>query len=128
MINFKRNQVKFELIGNIRPLNIYPSEVEDVLYKHSAVEECSVVGMPHPEYGEAVSAYVVKKQDRICAEDDLILFCKERIASFPAAFFVLLPASTGTGIIPSNFLFGYYRFCRIQQNFQIGNILRLIRF
>ena len=46
-------------------LNIYPSEVEDVLYKHSAVEECSVVGMPHPEYEEAVTAYVIKKQGRI---------------------------------------------------------------
>jgi len=76
--------VQFELIGNNRPLNIYPSEVEDVLYKHSAVEECAVVGMPHPEYGEAVTAYVIKKQDRICAEDDLILFCKQRIASYKA--------------------------------------------
>jgi long-chain acyl-CoA synthetase len=65
-------------------LNIYPSEVEDVLYKHSAVEECSVIGMPHPEYGEAVTAYVIKKQDRICAEDDLIRFCKKRIASYKA--------------------------------------------
>ncbi len=65
-------------------LNIYPSEVEDVLYEHAAVEECSVVGMPHPEYGEAVTAYVIKKQDRLCAADDLIRFCKERIASYKA--------------------------------------------
>jgi len=84
MINFKQNQVQFELIGNNNPLNIYPSEVEDVLYKHSAVEECSVVGMPHPEYGKAVTALVIKKQDRICAEDNLILFCKQRIASYKA--------------------------------------------
>jgi long-chain acyl-CoA synthetase len=65
-------------------LNIYPSEVEDVLYRHPEVEECAVVGVPHPEYGEAVSAYVIKKQDRICTEEDLIRFCKEKIASYKA--------------------------------------------
>ena len=52
--------------------------------EYTTVEECSVVGMPNPEYGEAVTAYVIKKQDRICAEDDLIRFCKKRIASYKA--------------------------------------------
>ena len=66
-------------------LNIYPSEVEDVLYRHSEVEECAVAGVPHPEYGEAVSAYVIKKENRICTEEDLILFCKEKIASYKAS-------------------------------------------
>jgi len=65
-------------------LNIYPSEVEDVLYRHSTVEECAAVGMPHPEYGEVVTAYVIKKQNRICTEEDLIRFCKEKIASYKA--------------------------------------------
>jgi len=65
-------------------LNVYPTEVEEVLYTHPAVEECAVVGMPHAEYGEAVTAYVKVKQRQSCSENDLITFCKQRIASYKA--------------------------------------------
>jgi long-chain acyl-CoA synthetase len=65
-------------------LNVYPTEVEEILYTHAAVEECAVVGMPHTEYGEAVSAFVKKKQGLECSEDDLIDYCKKRIASYKA--------------------------------------------
>jgi long-chain acyl-CoA synthetase len=63
-------------------LNVYPTEVEEILYTHPAVEECAVVGMPHIEYGEAVSAFVKRKQGRECSEKDLIDHCKKHIASF----------------------------------------------
>jgi long-chain acyl-CoA synthetase len=65
-------------------LNVYPTEVEEVLYTHAAVEECAVIGMPHAEYGEAVTAFVKVKQGLECSEGDLIGFCKERIASYKA--------------------------------------------
>ena len=65
-------------------LNVYPTEVEEILFTHPAVEECAVVGMPHADYGEAVTAYVKIKQKHTCSEDDLIIFCKERIASYKA--------------------------------------------
>ena len=65
-------------------LNVYPTEVEEVLYTHAAVEECAVIGMPHVEYGEAVTAFVKIKQGLACSEADLIGFCKERIASYKA--------------------------------------------
>ena len=39
--------------------NIYPREIEEVLLRHPAVAECSVVGRPHPEWGEEVVAFVV---------------------------------------------------------------------
>jgi long-chain acyl-CoA synthetase len=65
-------------------LNVYPTEVEEVLYTHAAVEECAVIGMPHAEYGEAVTAVVKVKQGRACSEADLIAFCKKRIASYKA--------------------------------------------
>lgn len=66
-------------------LNVYPREVEEVIYTHKAVEECSVVGLSHPEYGEAVTAFVrlKKGRDSVC-KDDLIGFCKERMASYKA--------------------------------------------
>ena len=65
-------------------LNVYPTEVEEILYTHGTVEECAVVGMPHKEYGEAVTAFVKIKKGGICAENDLIRFCKEKIASYKA--------------------------------------------
>jgi long-chain acyl-CoA synthetase len=65
-------------------LNVFPTEVEEVLYTHAAVEECAVVGTPHSEYGEAVTAFVKIKQGHACSEEDLIGFCKARIASYKA--------------------------------------------
>jgi acyl-CoA synthetase (AMP-forming)/AMP-acid ligase II len=56
--------------------------VEEILYTHEAVEECAVVGIPHTEYGEAVSAFVKKKQGVECSEADLIAYCKKSIASY----------------------------------------------
>jgi long-chain acyl-CoA synthetase len=72
-------------------LNVYPTEVEEVLYTHDAVEECGVVGTPHEEYGEAVTAFIVLKKQKKASEEDLIRFCKGKIASFKApkkVFFV----------------------------------------
>lgn len=63
-------------------LNVYPTEVEEVLYTHPCVEECAVVGMPHKEYGEAVSALVKRKQGFKCSDTDLIDYCKKQIASY----------------------------------------------
>ena len=63
-------------------MNVFPTEVEEILYTHPAVEECAVIGMPHTEYGEAVSAFVKRKQGRECSEKDLIDHCKKHIASY----------------------------------------------
>jgi long-chain acyl-CoA synthetase len=64
--------------------NIYPREVEEVLYEHPAVLEAAVVGVPDPYRGETVKAFVVLKpeyQQRISAED-LQKFCRERLAAY----------------------------------------------
>ncbi len=65
-------------------LNIYPAEVENVLYRHDSVEECAVAGLPHEEYGEAVAAFVQLKPGREVVESDLIKFCKKWMASYKA--------------------------------------------
>jgi long-chain acyl-CoA synthetase len=62
--------------------NVYPKEVEDLLHTHEAINECGVVGLPHPEYGEAVTAFVTLKHGRRTDEKELIAFCKERIANY----------------------------------------------
>jgi long-chain acyl-CoA synthetase len=60
--------------------NIYPREIEEVLLRHPAVAECSVVGRPHAEWGEEVVAFVVKKAPLETA--DLDSLCLDNIARF----------------------------------------------
>jgi long-chain acyl-CoA synthetase len=60
--------------------NIYPREIEEVLLRHPAVAECSVVGRPHPEWGEEVVAFVVKKAPLPPGELDAL--CLQNIARF----------------------------------------------
>jgi len=60
--------------------NIYPREIEEVLLRHPAVAECSVVGRPHPEWGEEVVAFVVSRQGITPQELDSL--CLEHIARF----------------------------------------------
>jgi long-chain acyl-CoA synthetase len=60
--------------------NIYPREIEEVLLRHPAVAECSVVGRPHPEWGEEVVAFVVAKGK--LQTEDLDSLCLDNIARF----------------------------------------------
>jgi long-chain acyl-CoA synthetase len=62
--------------------NVYPKEVEDLLHQHRAVNECGVVGLPHKEYGEAVTAFVTVKPNATVEERELIAFCKEKMAGY----------------------------------------------
>jgi acyl-CoA synthetase (AMP-forming)/AMP-acid ligase II len=60
--------------------NIYPREIEEVLLRHPAVAECSIVGRPHPEWGEEVIAFIVKKSNLRIEELDSL--CLDNIARF----------------------------------------------
>jgi long-chain acyl-CoA synthetase len=62
--------------------NIYPREVEDVLYAHPHIAEAAVVGMPDPLMGEEVLAVVVLKPDARVDADAIIAFCQERLAKY----------------------------------------------
>jgi long-chain acyl-CoA synthetase len=62
--------------------NIYPKEVEDVLYKHPQVLEAAVVGVPDPTYGEEVKAFVVLKTPNSVSEQELIDFCKQYLPTY----------------------------------------------
>ena len=62
--------------------NIYPREVEEVLLLHPAIREVAVVGVPDSEWGESVVAVVVKNEGHVPDQQELDLFCLERIARF----------------------------------------------
>lgn len=70
--------------------NIYPREVEEVLLRHEAVAEVSVIGQPHPEWGEEVVAVVVPVAGRMVKREELDRMCGEWIARFkrPKHYFV----------------------------------------
>ncbi|RPJ11979.1 MAG: long-chain-fatty-acid--CoA ligase [Deltaproteobacteria bacterium] len=82
--------------------NVYSTEVENVLYMHPAILECAVVGIPDAKWGEAVKGIVVLKPGQRAAENEIIQFCKERIAHYKAPksidFIDALPR-TGSGKI-----------------------------
>jgi long-chain acyl-CoA synthetase len=61
---------------------VWPREVEDVLYQHSAVREAAVVGVPDDYRGETVKAFVSLRPGADATEAELITFCKERMAAY----------------------------------------------
>jgi long-chain acyl-CoA synthetase len=80
--------------------NVYPREVEEVLYEHPAVAEAAVVGLPHPTHGEEVGAAVVLKPGAEATPAELRAFCQERVAAFKYPRQVWLEAAlpkTATG-------------------------------
>jgi long-chain acyl-CoA synthetase len=62
--------------------NVYPRELEEVLYEHPAVREAAVVAIPHPELGEEVGAAVALKAGAEATEDDLRDFVKAQVAAY----------------------------------------------
>ena len=63
-------------------VNIYPREIEEVLYRHPAVSEASVIGLPDEHWGEVVKAVVVPKLGARVTEAEIIDFCAKNLAGF----------------------------------------------
>lgn len=82
--------------------NVYCIEVENVIYKHPAVSEAAVIGVPDPKWGEAIKAIVSLQKGYSVSEKELIDFCKERLTHYKCPktveFFDELP-KTGSGKI-----------------------------
>jgi len=62
--------------------NIYPRDVEEVLYEHPAVKEAAVIGVPDPYRGETVKAFIVKKDGMDVTEEEIIRFCRANMAAY----------------------------------------------
>ena len=62
--------------------NISSPDIEDALYKHPAVMECAVIGVPHEKWGETPKALVVLRDGEAVTEGDLMAFCRDNLAHF----------------------------------------------
>ncbi|MEI3613170.1 long-chain-fatty-acid--CoA ligase [Pseudogracilibacillus sp. SO30301A] len=78
----------FYIVGRKKELiiasgfNVYPIEIEDVIYQHPNVLEAAVVGIPDAYRGETIKAFVVLKEGAELTEEDLISFCRQRLATY----------------------------------------------
>jgi len=87
--------------------NIYPRELEEVLYQHPDIHEAAVIGIPDKMKGESACAFIVLHEGKKVEEESLRLFCKERLANYkvPRMFrFVDSLPKTGTGKISKKML------------------------
>lgn len=83
--------------------NVYPAEIEKVLYQHPAVHMCAVIGLPDPKWGEAGKACVVLKPGAQVTEAELLTFMSERLAKYKVpksvTFMEALPISAAGKIL-----------------------------
>src|SRR6266446_2228833 len=62
--------------------NIYPREIDEVLYQHPAIAAAAAIGVPDPLYGEEVAAFIVLKPGTEVTEEEIIAFCRARLADY----------------------------------------------
>lgn len=87
-LGYRDDEGYFFIVGRKKEMiirggeNIYPKEIEEILYSHPDVMEAAVVGLPDKIWGEEVCAFIVPREGRAISAEELIEFCKERIAHF----------------------------------------------
>jgi len=78
----------FYIVGRKKDLiirggaNIYPAEIEDVIFRMSEIAECAVIGEPDEVYGEIVHAFVVQKDKATVSSEDVVTFCRAHLADY----------------------------------------------
>ncbi|MCL4237205.1 MAG: long-chain fatty acid--CoA ligase [Anaerolineae bacterium] len=83
--------------------NVYPAEIEQALYRHPAVHQCAVIGLPDPKWGEVGRACVVLKPGASASEEALLAFLREHLAAYKVprsvVFLDALPVSAAGKIL-----------------------------
>jgi long-chain acyl-CoA synthetase len=67
---------------DVSGLKVYPREVEEIILEHPAVKEVAIVGVPHKIRGETVKAFIVLRDDETASSEEIIEFCRGRMARF----------------------------------------------
>jgi fatty-acyl-CoA synthase len=84
----------YKITGRLKDLvirggeNVYPREIEEFLFTHPAVEQCSVVGVPDPKYGEELCAWIKLKAGQSATVDEIRDFCRRQLAHFKVPRYV----------------------------------------
>lgn len=95
---FKIVDRKKDMILGAGGFNIYPREIEDLLYTHPKVLEACAIGIPFAEKGERIKVFIVPKPETTITENEIIEFCQKNLAAFKVPKFVEfrteLPKST----------------------------------
>ena len=78
-------------------VNIYPREIEDHLSTHPAILEAAVIGVPDPEWGETLRAFIVLRNGQQLSETDVINYCREHLADYKCPKTVRVVASLPKG-------------------------------
>jgi acyl-CoA synthetase (AMP-forming)/AMP-acid ligase II len=93
--------------------NVYPSEVEQVIWAHPAVQDCAVIGVPDEKWGETVKAVVELNAGQNATADELIALCKDRLGSVKAPktvdFVATLPRSPVGKVLKKDLRAQYWR-------------------
>lgn len=92
------------IVGRIKDMvirggeNIYPREIEEFLYRHPAIQDVQVVGVPDPRYGEELAAWIVVRPGADLREDEVRAFCKSQIAHYKIPRYVKFVESFPTTV------------------------------
>jgi fatty-acyl-CoA synthase len=76
------------IVGRIKDMvirggeNFYPREIEEFLYRHPAIQDVQVFGIPDPRYGEELCAWIKVRDGSTLTDDDVKAFCKDQIAHY----------------------------------------------
>jgi long-chain acyl-CoA synthetase len=62
--------------------NIYPRDIEEIYFEHPHIQEATAIGIPHPKRGEAIKVFIVMKEGKSATEEEMIVFCKDKIAKY----------------------------------------------
>jgi acyl-CoA synthetase (AMP-forming)/AMP-acid ligase II len=93
--------------------NVYPSEVEQVIWSHPAVQDCAVIGIPHPDWGEAVIAVVELNRGSELTEAELLAHCRAALGGIKTpkqiTFIDALPRSANGKVLKKDLREPYWR-------------------
>ncbi len=107
----------YTIVGRLKDMiisggeNVYPAEVESVMYRHPAIKEAALIGIPDDKWGEVGRAIVVKEPGHSLDADDLTVFLRERLARYKvpkSVVFVEALPKTGAGKIDKKALVDQY--------------------
>ena len=84
-----------EIVGRLKDMlirggeNIFPREIEEYLFQHPKIEAAEVIGVPDEKYGEEICAWIKLHEGETASEEDIRVFCREKIAHFKIPRYIL---------------------------------------